>query len=75
MLLLRGPKIKTSGLELGDGTVIHKTFRGESYEVHVARDGFVFQGERFASLSEIATRISGSRRNGPQFFGLRTSQP
>ena len=31
-------------------------------------------GKRFASLSEIATEITGTRWNGPRFFGLRTKE-
>jgi hypothetical protein len=41
--------------------------------VTVADRGFVFNGETFASLSEIARKITGTRWNGPRFFGLRAS--
>jgi hypothetical protein len=37
----------------------------------VMADGFVYEGKRFASLSEIASEITGTRWNGPRFFGLR----
>jgi Protein of unknown function (DUF2924) len=35
-------------------------------------DGFAYAGETFASLSEIATEITGTKWNGPRFFGLRS---
>jgi hypothetical protein len=39
----------------------------------VMADGFAYAGKRFASLSEIATEITGTRWNGPRFFGLRAT--
>jgi hypothetical protein len=35
-------------------------------------DGFAYDGEKYTSLSEIATEITGTKWNGPRFFGLRT---
>ena len=35
--------------------------------------GFAYQGETYKSLSEIAVLITGTRWNGPRFFGLRPS--
>ncbi len=40
----------------------------------IADGGFLYSGERFASLSQIARRITGVRWNGPRFFGLRTGK-
>lgn len=31
----------------------------------------VYQGKRYGSLSEVGRVITGSRRSGPLFFGLR----
>ncbi len=36
-------------------------------------DGFAHDGKTFASLSEIASEITGTRWNGPRFFGLRST--
>ncbi|PZT99119.1 MAG: hypothetical protein DI624_06140 [Brevundimonas sp.] len=33
--------------------------------------GYVWNGQTFTSLSPIARQITGSRWNGPRFFGLR----
>jgi hypothetical protein len=34
-------------------------------------DGFVWNGQTYASLSKVAFAITGTRWNGPKFFGLR----
>jgi hypothetical protein len=34
-------------------------------------DGFQHQGTVYASLSQLAREITGTRWNGPAFFGLR----
>jgi hypothetical protein len=34
---------------------------------------FALGGKTFASLSEIASEITGTRWNGPRFFGLRAA--
>ncbi len=36
--------------------------------------GFVFEGATYRSLSQIARVITGSRWNGPRFFGLRSDK-
>jgi len=55
------------------GSELVRTWRGTTYRVKVTAEGFSFQGETYASLSEIATKIAGTRWNGPRFFGLRSS--
>ena len=37
----------------------------------VGEDGFDYHGARYASLSQIAREITGTRWSGPLFFGLR----
>jgi Protein of unknown function (DUF2924) len=54
------------------GSELVRTWKGKSYRVTVLADGFTYDGKRFASLSEIASQITGTRWNGPRFFGLRT---
>jgi hypothetical protein len=44
-----------------------------TYRVTVAADGFAYTGKRFSSLSEIAFAITGTKWNGPRFFGLRSA--
>jgi hypothetical protein len=55
------------------GSELVRTWKGKSYRVMVMADGFAYGGERFASLSEIASEITGTNWNGPRFFGLRPS--
>jgi hypothetical protein len=55
------------------GSELVRRWRGTTYRVKVTADGFAFEGETYASLSEIATKIAGTRWNGPRFFGLRSS--
>jgi hypothetical protein len=37
----------------------------------VTESGFVWNGRSYSSLSTIAGAITGTRWNGPRFFGLR----
>ena len=53
------------------GTRLVREWRGRVHEVSVAADGFVWNGERHRSLSEIARLITGTRWNGWVFFGLK----
>jgi Protein of unknown function (DUF2924) len=53
------------------GTVIIKQWRGTQHVVMVLADGFQHQGKVYASLSRLAREITGTRWNGPAFFGLR----
>jgi hypothetical protein len=53
------------------GSELVRTWRGKSYRVTVLTDGFAYDGKTFANLSEIASQITGTRWNGPRFFGLR----
>jgi hypothetical protein len=47
----------------------------KSHRVMVMPDGFAWNGEMFDSLSEIAFAITGTKWNGPRFFGLRDRRP
>jgi Protein of unknown function (DUF2924) len=37
----------------------------------VLADGFAWNGQTYDSLSKVAFAITGTRWNGPRFFGLR----
>jgi hypothetical protein len=43
----------------------------QSQRVMVMADGFAWNGRTYDSLSKIAFAITGTRWNGPRFFGLR----
>ena len=53
------------------GTRLVREWQGVDHTVTVQADGFEYMGQRYASLSPIARRITGTRWNGPLFFGLR----
>lgn len=57
------------------GTRIIREWRGRTYVVEVADDGFVHDGAKYASLSHVARAITGTRWSGPRFFGLKHTDP
>lgn len=57
------------------GTLIGREFNGAMHRVTIVEDGFSWNGETYKSLSEIARIITGTRWNGPRFFGLRKASP
>jgi DUF2924 family protein len=56
------------------GSELVRTWNGKTYRVTVTADGFTHAGKTFASLSEIAFAITGTKWNGPRFFGLRSAR-
>jgi hypothetical protein len=55
------------------GSELVRSWKGKSYRVTVTADGFAYDGKTFSNLSEIASAITGTRWNGPRFFGLRSA--
>ena len=55
------------------GSTIVRSWGGQTHQVVVTTQGFLWNGSVHASLSEIARLITGTRWNGPRFFGLRPS--
>jgi hypothetical protein len=53
------------------GTRLIREWDGERHEVITLKIGFEYQGRQYKSLSAIAREITGTRWNGPAFFGLR----
>jgi hypothetical protein len=60
-----------SGARAKPGTVLTREWAGTTHRVVVLEGGFSWNGQTWASLSEIASRITGTRWSGPRFFGLR----
>jgi len=56
---------------LRPGTVLDREWNGRLHRVTVLSDGFAWNGKTYPSLSTIALAITGTRWNGPRFFGLR----
>jgi len=69
--LRRGRPSPRAADRLPAGARLVREWQGRAHEVIVMAGGFTYQGDRYASLSEIARKITGVRWNGPRFFGLR----
>ena len=57
--------------ELRPGTTLGREWNGQMQRVCVRSDGFAWNGNTYRSLSQVAFAITGTRWNGPRFFGLR----
>jgi len=57
------------------GTLLTREWNGHLQQVRVLADGFSWNGKIYPSLSKVACAITGSRWNGPRFFGLRDKAP
>jgi DUF2924 family protein len=57
--------------DLRPGTVLAREWNGQMHRVAVLADGFAWNGKTYPSLSKLAFAITGTRWNGPKFFGLR----
>jgi hypothetical protein len=56
------------------GSVLVRHWKGQSHRVTVFDQGFGYHDKTYTSLSEIARAITGTRWNGPRFFGLRNER-
>jgi len=63
--------LNRSRTELRPGTLLTREWDGHLQQVMVLADGFTWNGKTYRSLSKVALAITGSRWNGPRFFGLR----
>ncbi len=57
--------------ELKSGTILMREWNGQPHRVMVLDEGFAWNGKTYDSLSKIAFAITGTKWNGPRFFGLR----
>jgi hypothetical protein len=55
------------------GTILSREWNGVIHRVTVVDDRFLWNENKYDSLSAIALAITGTRWNGPRFFGLRDS--
>ena len=60
--------------QLTPGTVLVREWDRRSQQVMVMSDGFAWNGQTYDSLSKVAFAITGTRWNGPRFFGLRDKE-
>ncbi len=62
-------------VDLRPGTVLGREWNGRMYRVKVLADSFAWNGKNYPNLSKVAFAITGTRWNGPKFFGLRDKAP
>ncbi|WP_298125248.1 DUF2924 domain-containing protein [Brevundimonas sp.] len=72
--LRRGGAGASAADRLQPGVRLIREWKGVPHEVVVEDGGFRYDGRLFKSLSVIAREISGTRWNGPRFFGLRVEK-
>jgi hypothetical protein len=56
------------------GTRLIRVWQGITHVVEVTPGGYEYQSKVYRSLSTIAQRITGTKWNGPLFFGLRENR-
>jgi hypothetical protein len=61
-------------IELTPGTLLVREWDRRSQRVMVLADGFAWNGQTYDSLSKVAFAITGTKWNGPRFFGLRDKE-
>jgi hypothetical protein len=67
----RAEDYRRGNKSLRAGTVLGREWNGQMHRVAVLAGGFAWNGATYPSLSKIAFAITGTRWNGPRFFGLR----
>jgi hypothetical protein len=67
----RAVELARATLSLRPGTVLGREWNGRMHRVAVLENGFTWNGKTYSSLSQAAFAITGTRWNGPRFFGLR----
>lgn len=73
--LLRKTPLEAEGHHLGNGAVLRRIWQGAAIEAVVEEGGFRCRDKLYPSLSAIAEATTGTRWNGPRFFGLRKAKP
>jgi hypothetical protein len=52
------------------GTVLTRSYKGQTLRVQILPHGFLYAGQTYASLSAVAKAVTGSHCNGYLFFRL-----
>ena len=56
--------------QLSQGSTLVREWNGRTHHVDVVQSGFVWNGNKYYSLTAIAKEITGAHWSGPRFFGL-----
>jgi Protein of unknown function (DUF2924) len=57
------------------GSVLVREHQGELHRVMVLDRGYAWSGQTYTNLSKVAFAITGTKWNGPRFFGLDKNMP
>jgi hypothetical protein len=68
---MRAIEMRRRTVVVRPGTLLSREWNGRMQRVAVLADGFAWNGKTYQSLSQVAFAITGTRWNGPRFFGLR----
>lgn len=60
----------TRQVMLSAGTRLVREWNGRTISVDVQGESYVWNDQRYGSLSEIARAVTGTRWSGPRFFGI-----
>ena len=66
----RTAPVAVAGMHIKPGTRLVRDWGGATHHVLVDEQGFSYRDQRYSSLSEIASTITGTKWSGPRFFGL-----
>jgi hypothetical protein len=58
-------------IRIRPGTKLIRVWQNQTHTVTALDEGFMWQGKRYRSLSQIARSITGTRWNGLVFFGVK----
>ena len=56
------------------GTLLIREWRGQQHNVTVHEDRVEYEGKPYRSLTEVTFQITGQKRSGPLFFGLKSKR-
>ena len=59
-------------LTIKSGTRLIREWHGTTYEVEIIENGVLWKGKQYSSLSKVAHLITGTKRSGYLFFGLKS---
>jgi hypothetical protein len=71
-LCMSGSILSPTLVELEPGAQLLREYRGVTYRVVALTNGYRMGNQVFGSLTEIATKVTGTHYPGPRFFGLRS---
>jgi hypothetical protein len=67
----RTDPVAVASMLIKPGTRLVRDWGGATHHVLVDEHGFTYRDQRYSSLSEIASTITGTKWSGPRFFGLK----